>query len=157
VEDDVDSEIPAWSPSGAWIAYASEEGVNLVDPDGKTKRLVARVRRRTQSALLWSRDGASIYTVALEENGGAQLLSIDVRGGAVKPIASYGAAVRFGTPTFPGLRFTLGPDGGSFLATVRRFRMDLWLLEGFDARTGLLDLFRRPASPPPPMGRPAAP
>jgi serine/threonine protein kinase len=147
VEDDVGSAIPAWSPRGEWIAYASAEGVNLVDPEGKARRLVAKVRYHAQPALLWSRDGASIYTVALQEDGGPQLVSVDVRSGAVRPIGSYGPAVRFGTPSPPGLRFTLGSDGRSFLATVRRFPMDLWLLEGFDARTGLLDLFRRPASP----------
>jgi serine/threonine protein kinase/Tol biopolymer transport system component len=157
VEGDVDSEIPAWSPSGDWIAYASEEGVSLVDPDGgKAERLLANVQRRAQSALLWSRDGASIYTVALEEDGAPQLLSIDVQSGAVKHIVSYGAASRFGTPFAPALRFTLAPDGRSFLATVRRFRMDLWLLEGFDTRAGLLDLFRRPASSGSATGRPAS-
>ncbi|HUL79568.1 MAG TPA: protein kinase [Vicinamibacteria bacterium] len=145
VEDDVESAIPAWSPRGEWIAYASAEGVNLVEPDGKARRLVAKVQFHGQPALLWSRDGAWIYTVALEENGGAQLVSVDVRSGAVRRIGSYGPGVRFGTPSPPGLRFTLGPDGRSFLATVRRFPMDLWLLEGFDARKGLLDLFRRPA------------
>ncbi len=154
VEDDVGPAIPAWSPRGEWIAYASAEGVNLVDPDGKVRRLVANVRYHAQPALLWSRDGASIYTVALQEDGGPQLVSVDVRSGAVKPIGSYGPAVRFGTPSPPGLRFTLGPDGRSFLATVRRFPMDLWLLEGFDARTGLFDLFRRPASPASSTGRP---
>jgi Tol biopolymer transport system component len=153
VEDDVGPAIPAWSPRGEWIAYASAEGVNLVDPDGKARRLLAKVQEgRTQSALLWSRDGASIYTVALQEDGVPQLLSVDVRSGAVKRIGSYEAGIRFAAPTFPGLRFTLGPDGKSFLATVRRFPMDLWLLEGFSPRKGPLDWFRPPTIESPSTG-----
>jgi dipeptidyl aminopeptidase/acylaminoacyl peptidase len=134
VEDDLGPAIPAWSPRGEWIAYTSAQGVNLVDPDGKGRRLLAKVQFHGQPALLWSRDGVSIYTVALQEDGGPQLVSVDVRSGAVKGVGSYGPALRFGTPMPPGLRFTLSPDGGSFLATARRFPMDLWLLEGFDAR-----------------------
>jgi len=148
VEADVESVIPAWSPGGNWIAYASAEGVNLVDPDGKARRLLAKVQEgRTQSALLWSRDGASIYTVAMGEGGRPELLSVDVGSGVVKRLGSYEAGIRFAAPTFPGVRFTLGPDGRSFLATVRRFPMDLWLLEGFNAGARFPDLFLRPAPP----------
>jgi len=132
VNTDVESVIPAWSPGGEWIAYASSGGVKLVDRDGKARRLLAKVHGR---ALVWSRDGASIYTVALQDDGGSQLLSVDVRTGQTKAIGRYPADARFGTPTFPGLRFTLSPDGRSFLATIRRFRMDLWLLEGFNGGT----------------------
>jgi eukaryotic-like serine/threonine-protein kinase len=143
VANDVESRIPAWSPGGDWIAYASAEGLNLVGSDGKASRLLAKVQGR---AILWSRDGASLYTIALQEDGASQLLSVDVRTGQTRSVGHYGADVRFGTPTFPGLRFTLGPDGRTFLATVRRLHMDLWLLEGFDAGSRFPDLFRRPAS-----------
>jgi Tol biopolymer transport system component len=142
VDSDVESVIPAWSPAGEWVAYASGEGVNLVGADGKAGRLLAKVHAR---ALLWSRDGSTVDAIAPQENGEPHLLSVDVRSGAVKRIGSYGPDVAFGTPTFPGQRFTLGPDGRSFLATARRFRMDLWLLEGFNAGSRFPDLFRRPA------------
>jgi hypothetical protein len=78
--------------------------------------------------------------------GGAQLVSVNVRAGGVKSISNLEPDVRFGTPTFPGQRFTLSPDGRSFLATIRRTQMDLWLLEGFDERRGFLDWFRQPRS-----------
>ncbi len=148
VEEDVHLVIPAWSPRGEWIAYFNDQGINLVDPDRKARRLLAKIQRRMQTALLWSRDGASIYTVNMEDDGGQTLLSVDVRSGAVKRIGSYDRAWgAFGTTPLGGLRFTLGPDGQSFLATARRLRSDLWLLEGFAAQPGFFDQFRRPVSP----------
>ena len=50
------------------------------------------------------------------------------------------------TPSDPGLRFTLAPDGKSFLGTIVRTRTDLWILEDFAPRGGVLDWFRRRGS-----------
>jgi hypothetical protein len=40
----------------------------------------------------------------------------------------------------PGVRFSLAPDGESFAMFVRKERGDLWMLEGFNPRSGLCGL-----------------
>ena len=124
------SSAPEWSPTGEWIACQNREGILLVSPDGKRRRLLPRVRG---TALLWSPDGSTIYTIAPRGEGGSQLLSIDIGAGVVKAVAFYGNELLFGSGMNPGLRFSLAPDGRSFTASVRRLRTDLWILEGFAA------------------------
>ena len=68
-------------------------------------------------------------------------LGIPVNSGGVRSADFY-----FGTPTDPGLRFTLAPDGKSFLGTIVRTHTDLWILDGFASRGGVLDWLRRPRS-----------
>ena len=72
-----------------------------------------------------------------------QLVAIDAVTGAVRVVSTLGADFTFATPTDPGLRFTLAPDGKSFLGTIVRTRTDLWILEDFAPHEGLLDWFRR--------------
>jgi Tol biopolymer transport system component len=122
---------PEWSPDGEWIACQNREGVLLASPDGKHRRLLPRVRG---TALLWSRDSRTIYTIAPRMEGGSQLLSIDISTGVVKTETSFGNELAFGTGMNPGLRFSMAPDGRSFSASVRRLRTDIWILEGFNRR-----------------------
>ena len=61
-------------------------------------------------------------------------------------MTTYDADFSFASPSDPGLRFTLAADGQSFLATIARSRTDLWILEHFAPRGGVLDWFRRRAS-----------
>ena len=75
------------------------------------------------------------------------MVAIDAVTGAVRVVSTLGADFRFATPTDPGLRFTLAPDGKSFLGTIVRTRTDLWILEDFAPRGGVLDWFRRRRSP----------
>jgi hypothetical protein len=128
---------PAWSPIGDGIAYASWEGVNLVSPDGKERRLLTKV---ISSALLWSRDGAILYVITGRYDA-ERLVGLDVRTGSAKIIRAFGDEFYFGTP-YGSQRLTLAPGGRTFSATVLHKRTDLWLLQGFNARKGLLDWFR---------------
>ncbi len=142
VEDCV-AGIPAWSPSGEWIAYwcpqGLEQGIGLVSPDGNEQRLLARI---SGWGILWSRDGETVYTVRTGGDEIDQLVAVDVGTGAVTTIREFSEDVWFGAPWFPNNRLTLAPDGKSFSATVINVRMDLWLLEGFNQRRDLLDRFR---------------
>lgn len=138
--------ISAWSPIGDWIAYFDLEGIKLVSPDGKEKRLLARVPsdppRVLSDALLWSRDGAMLYAITGRyDSGGVRLVGLDVKTGSAKSIRTFGDEFHFETP-YGSQRLTLAPEGRSFSATVFHVRTDLWLLEGFNARKGLLDWFR---------------
>jgi dipeptidyl aminopeptidase/acylaminoacyl peptidase len=128
---------PAWSPNGDRIAYASWEGVNVVGPDGKDKRLLTNV---ISDALLWSRDGAILYVITGRYDA-ERLVGLDVKTGSAKTIRTFGDEFYFGTP-YGSQRLTLAPQGSSFSATVRHKRTDLWLLQDFNARKVLLDWFR---------------
>ena len=134
---------PAWSPTGEWIAYWCDEGpgqgIWLVSPDGNEQRLLARI---SGWGSLWSRDGKTLYTVRTGGEENDQLVAVDVGTGAVTTIREFSEDVNFGAPWSPNNRLTLATDGKSFSATVLKVRMDLWLLEGFKQRKGLLDRLR---------------
>ena len=69
------------------------------------------------------------------------MLANDAVTGAVRVVSTLGNDFYFGAPSDPGLRFTLAPDGKSFLGTIVRTHTDLWILEGFASRAGFLDWF----------------
>ena len=151
---DITPVIPVWSPNGEWIAYQGTGAVRLVSPDGTRQRVLAttnRSRDRTEygwgNALAWSRDGDSLYSIRRTDDRTVQMVAIDVVTGALRVVSTLGADFYFGTPTDPGLRFTLAPDGNSFLGTIVRTHTDLWILDRFASRGGVLDWLRRPRSP----------
>ncbi len=142
--------IPAWSPTGEWIVYHCHEepgdGIKLVSPDGGQSRFLARVGY--PKGFVWSPDGTTIYVIKTRP-GNPELLAVDVGTGDVTTIREFSSEVIFSTPFSPGTRFTLAPDARSFSATVFHVRMDLWLLEGFNQRTSLLNRFRQKKVPQP--------
>ena len=71
-----------------------------------------------------------------------EVVAIDPVSGDVRVISTLAGDFNFAVPDLVGLRFTLGPDGNSFLGTVERKRTDLWILEDFAPRGGVLDWFR---------------
>jgi Tol biopolymer transport system component len=133
---------PAWSPDGKWLAYVAQRQVHLVTPDGKTHRTLAAMRTET---VAWSRDNSTLYTVGYTDRGAREIVTLDVSTGDVHvlhTITTPGLSVE--TRITPGQRFTIAADGKSFLASVLRSRMDLWILDDFTSPKGRLDrLFRR--------------
>lgn len=124
--------LPAWSPDGAWIALSAgqpESGIVLISPDGARQRRLDNTR--APNGLMWSADGRTIYTTMSTPSNERQLVAVDVATNRWTVIATYGSDLAFGVPTGPGLRFTLGPDGRSFLTTIVRQRTDIWILENF--------------------------
>jgi serine/threonine protein kinase len=134
--------IPAWSPTGEWIAFycdkGPEKGIRLVSPDGGESRVLADIEPR---GFVWSRDGGTLYTVR-GDTATSQLVAVDVGSGEITTIREFGPEIWFSAPWYPNIRFTLARDGTSFSATIFRLYMDLWLLEGFNQRKGLLDRLR---------------
>ena len=92
-------------------------------------------------AFVWSRDSGTLYSVRRADDH-FEVIAIDPISGAVRVINRTPADVGFATPDTVGLRFTLAADGQSFLATVVRRPSDLWILENFAPRRGLLDWVR---------------
>jgi dipeptidyl aminopeptidase/acylaminoacyl peptidase len=143
--------IPAWSPNAEWIAYQTNEEVRLVSPDGARTRVLDTVNmglerntdRSWMSALVWSADSRTLYSIRRAEDRIMRLVAIDAATGTVRVAGTLDSDFTFSTPQDPGLRFTLGPDGRRFLATIGRSHTDLWILDNFAPRRGILDWFRR--------------
>ncbi len=80
---------PAWSPTGAQLAYVSFESrkpvVYVHDISSGKRRLVANFKG-SNSAPAWSPDGRSL-AVTLSRDGGSQLYVIDAMGGEPKRLA----------------------------------------------------------------------
>jgi Tol biopolymer transport system component len=147
--------IPAWSPDGQWIAYQTNANrdLRLVSPDGARQRVLAKADPSLHrngvgwdsalvSALVWSRDSGTLYSIRRTHDRMVQMVANDAVTGAFRVVSTLGHDFYFATPTDPGLRFTLAPDGKSFLGTIVRTHTDLWILEDFASRAGLLDWFR---------------
>ena len=135
-----------WSPDGKWIAFSAVNGLSVVSPDGKATRVI---QEQHWMGFAWSEDSHRLYgirqsddfkhlsftsvdlTTSTERVLGAEIMALPV---ALQPVRGLTRV----TPT-------------TFLASIARVHSDVWLLEGFDIRTGLRDrltalFFRRRGS-----------
>jgi serine/threonine protein kinase len=112
-----------WSPTGEWLACEARDGVQLLSPDGSTRRTLPVVN---STALAFSRDGKTLYAA-----GRTFLKAIDLAAGKVRDIAQYatGWTISGGGPY--QTRISLSPDGRSLATSEVSSRSDIWLLEGY--------------------------
>jgi Tol biopolymer transport system component len=122
--------VPVWSPGGDWIAL----GENLYSPDGKTVRSLGDHR---SDGYVFSTDGKSLYGLR-PQGDGEQLFSVDTATGSEKIIGNVGKDYRPRSNLSPAMRFSLAPDGRSVVYGVGKFQDNLWMLEGFAAKRGLV-------------------
>lgn len=73
----------AWAPRGGWLAYARDDGIEIVRPDGKARR---RVTNRTGHELAWSHDGG-----LLAFDAGDTVQVADIRTGDARSLATDGS------------------------------------------------------------------
>jgi hypothetical protein len=66
------------------------------------------------------------------------VFSLDVGTGSEKVIGDLGKDFRPASGINPGIRFSLASDGKSFTYSTRTFKRNLWMLEGFAPKTGIL-------------------
>jgi serine/threonine protein kinase/Tol biopolymer transport system component len=133
-KDIPDGNVPSWSPDGNWIAT----GANLVSPDGQTTKPL----RQRSAHYMFSADGKYVYSIGSDQ-GPEDLFRIDLATGAEKVIGSVGREFRPGSNLSPSIRFSLAPDGKSFIYASGTFTHNLWMLEGFAAKPGLFSRFGR--------------
>jgi eukaryotic-like serine/threonine-protein kinase len=136
LKDDVGQSIPSWSRAGTWITYATKNGDDhVISPDGKTDR---RLGQWPTKAWVFSADEKLLY--GLRADGDRELLfSADVATGAEKVIGDVGRKYEPSSDLNPGIRFSLAPDGKSFAYAVDQATSNLWLMEGFAPKPGLLE------------------
>jgi Tol biopolymer transport system component len=125
--------IPSWSPDGKWLC----DGEQLVSPDGKSTRPLPK---ENSPAYMFSADGKRVY--GIRQDGERQLLFfIDLATGIEKVVGDLGKDFRPSSYLNPGIRFSLAPDGKSFVYGAVNPKSNLWLLEGFEPKTDLLSRF----------------
>ena len=120
--------LPQWSPMGDWILYPATGGLDLISPDGKSKRTLT-IRRFP--ACNFSKDGSQVYGIFHNTTGeGAewQLYAVNVKTGAEKLLTP----VDFPPATGMLAGFSIHPDGKRALTSIAKVSDQIWMLEGFD-------------------------
>jgi eukaryotic-like serine/threonine-protein kinase len=121
--------VPCWSPTGDWIAY-NDHGVQLTSPDGQKTKALGDLKSR---GCMFSADGKLLYGIRPDHDR-TLLFSVSIASGAEKIIGDIGKDFVPRSRLNPAIRFSLTPDGKSFVYSTGTTRNDLWLLEGFAGR-----------------------
>ena len=79
---------------------------------------------------MFSRRTASFSTALREDPEHLVLYSIDVASGAEKTIGSFSREFRPASNLHPAIRFSLTPDGKSFVYSAGTFTSNIWMLSG---------------------------
>lgn len=133
-----EANIIRWSPTGEWLAYATEErnGVSLVRPDGTG--LLSLTDEGHLSDIAWSPDGTRLAVSGwMEKQEIYQVLIVLLESGAtsVFPIESVDAAPMFlaWSPDGAYLAYSLFAGGGEGLPEA-----SLWVIDTQTGETALL-------------------
>ena len=134
-----------WSPRGDWIALRDGDTLRIVSPDGNQNRVVSK---RIWETYGWSKDGAALIGITYDEDRRLLLQSIDITTGRERVIADLGAvpgafdlAESMNEFSFRG--FSLNPDGKSFLTSVLKMSMQIYLMKDFNQTMRLADRWFR--------------
>ena len=139
LQENTEINLPDWSPAGNWITFEDTKGWHLISPDGKATKFLGKIET---SYLAFSRDGKLLYGIQTGETAAdkdrATLFSLDpitLKQKVIKELDKDDIPRQnFG----PGIRFSMAPDGKSFVYTTAKYRNDLWLLQGYQ-QPGWLD------------------
>ncbi|HSU66297.1 MAG TPA: protein kinase [Tepidisphaeraceae bacterium] len=122
LKSDLNCETPSWSPTGDWIQY----GDHLITPDGQTVHDLPDLPTQNY---VFSKDGKLLYGLRQEPDR-TVLYSITIANNAQKTIGSFGREFRPESSLHPAVRFSLAPDGKSFVYSAGTFSSNLWMLTG---------------------------
>jgi len=128
--DTRDETVPSWSPAGAWFVV----GDRLISSDGQTEK---RLGTRHSKSYVFSADGRFVY--GIESNIEHDLLfRIDVATNAETVVGAIAREFRPASDNGPAIRFSLSPDGKTFVYSSVRNHQNLWMLRGLAPRSGIL-------------------
>lgn len=132
LKKDVQRYLPDWSPTGDWITFRDEKGWSLISPDGRTTRFLGNIETEY---LAFSKDGKLLYGIQTGETEADQdratLFSLNLVTLKQTVIKELGGDLRPGFNFRESVRFSLAPDGKSFVYSTQKFRLDLWMLQGY--------------------------
>jgi Tol biopolymer transport system component/predicted Ser/Thr protein kinase len=117
-----------WSPAGDWILFSAGGGLDLISPDGKSRR---KLSSRQFTAYNFSRSGGAVYGIfhnTTEPNHEWQLYEVNVTSAAEKLVT----AVDLPPSTARLSAFSIHPDGKRALTSIANFPYQIWTLEGFE-------------------------
>ena len=141
VADMVATQMVHWSPRGDWIVFRNGDTLRIVSPDGNQNHLISQHPWETYG---WSNDGTMLYGIASAENNHLVLAKIDIATGKETKITDLGPippafdlAQSFNEIPYRG--FSLHPNGKSFLTSVLRAKMQIYLMNDFDRTVRLVD------------------
>jgi Tol biopolymer transport system component len=130
---DIRAQDAAWSPDGATIAYAMEEGLHLVGRDGSGKRKIWTPLGRADD-LAWAPDGRRLRLTIFDSAEQSVLWEVRADGGDARPLLQ---------DLDPSLSPCCGRwtrNGRYYVFEAGRERRDLWAV----AESGLLASSRKP-------------
>ena len=106
-----------------------------MSPDGTITRSLGNLHA---DGCTFSRDGQLLYCLRWD-NDHETLFSVDISSGVQKVIGKLDADFRPASNLLPAIRLSLSPDGKSIVyGHLRSSVLNLWLLEGFAPKEGLL-------------------
>ena len=121
-----------WSPDGNWITYRDKQGWNLISTDGTSTKSLGNIET---PYLVFSKDGKLLYGIQNGETEDVQdratLFSLDPATLKRRVIRDLGTDFIPASPIPTGVRFSLAPDGKSFVYGTIKKEHDLWMLQGY--------------------------
>jgi Tol biopolymer transport system component len=125
---------PQWSPDGKWIMCDTVEGVMIVSPDGKSKRLISE---EFLLASTWAADSKHIYVLReADKLRHFALTSIDTNTGEERVINPDLGPIPHASQPIRGLTLS---GAGTVSTSIATARSDIWVMDDFVPRKGLLD------------------
>jgi len=128
---------PQWSPDGKWIVCDTTEGVMIVSPDGKEKRVV---NEEFMLASTWAADSRHVYVLReADKLRHFALTSIDINTNEERVINPDLGPIPHASQPIRGLTLS---GAGTVSTSIAAARSDIWVMDDFIAPKGLLDRLR---------------
>jgi Tol biopolymer transport system component len=125
---------PQWSPDGSWILVETNEGVDIVSPDGKQKR---RISEETWMASTWAEDNKHVYVIReAEKPRHYALTSLDVDTREERVINPDLGPLPHASQPIRGLTRS---GRGTIATSVATARSDIWVMDNFVSPPRLLE------------------
>jgi hypothetical protein len=125
---------PQWSPDGHWIACDTSQGLMIISPDGKEKRVISE---EYLLASTWSADSKHIYVLReADKLRHFALTAIDISTGQERVINADLGPIPHASQPIRGLTLS---GAGTVSTSIATARSDIWVLEDFASPRTLLD------------------